>query len=230
MVHYMKGVKSMKKAARIRKMKVPQANEKYGDRLPPGQVLTERFPILHEGEVPVYDMTTWDLKVFGKVEQEITVSYEDILALPQKQVTCDIHCVTRWSRFDNTFEGVLMKDFMKELGIHPKSEYVMLHGDHDYTTNIHLHDLIQHNVLLAHSVDGEKLTAKHGFPLRLVVPHLYFWKSIKWIRGIEFIQEDAPGFWELNGFHNHADPFKEERFSGEDLDLPDDEWEKKEYD
>ncbi|MCA0170950.1 sulfite oxidase-like oxidoreductase [Bacillus sp. RAR_GA_16] len=220
----------MKKAARIRNMKVPQANEIYGDRLPPGQVLTERFPILHEGEVPVYDMTTWDLKVFGKLAQEITVDYEDLLALPQKQVTCDIHCVTRWSRFDNTFEGVLMKDFMKELGIHPESEYVMLHGDHDYTTNIHLHDLIQDNVLLAHSVDGEKLTAKHGYPLRLVVPHLYFWKSIKWIRGIEFISEDAPGFWEQNGFHNHADPFKEERFSGEDLGLPDDEWEKKEYD
>ncbi|PFG13729.1 LOW QUALITY PROTEIN: DMSO/TMAO reductase YedYZ molybdopterin-dependent catalytic subunit [Bacillus sp. es.036] len=219
----------MKKADRIRKMKVPKANEKYGERLPPGQVLTERFPILHEGDVPTYDMTTWDLKVFGNVASEVS-SYDALLALPQKKVTCDIHCVTRWSRFDNTFEGVLMKDFIKELDIIPESNHVMLHGDHNYTTNIHLTDLLDDNVILAHSIDGEKLTAKHGWPLRLVVPHLYFWKSIKWIRGIEFIEADSPGFWEQNGFHNYADPFKEERFSGEDLDIPEDEWEKKDFD
>lgn len=226
----MKGVKSMKKVDRIRKMKVPKANEKYGDRLPPGQVLTERFPILHEGDVPNYDMTAWDLKVFGKVASEVSLSYDELLALPQQKVTCDIHCVTRWSRFDNTFEGVLMKDFIKELDIKPESNHVMLHGDHNYTTNIHLTDLLEDNVILAHSIDGEKLTAKHGWPLRLVVPHLYFWKSIKWIRGIEFIEADSPGFWEQNGFHNHADPFKEERFSGEDLGIPEDEWEKKDFD
>ncbi len=223
-------MKNLKKADRIRKMKVPDASEKYGDRLPPGQVLTERFPILHEGDVPVYEMSTWNLSVFGEIDKEVIISYSDILALPQKKVKCDIHCVTRWSRFDNTFEGVLIKDFMNAYGIVPKTNYVMLHGDYNYSTNIHLTDLMRDDVILAHSVDGEKLTAKHGWPLRLVVPHLYFWKSIKWIRGIEFINEDKPGFWEQNGFHNHADPFKEERFSGEDLGLPEDEWEKKEFD
>ncbi|WP_347549752.1 sulfite oxidase-like oxidoreductase [Pseudalkalibacillus hwajinpoensis] len=220
----------MKKADRIRKMKVPDASEKYGDRLPPGQVLTERFPILHEGEVPQYDLSSWDLAIFGEVEKSSRLTYEKILALPQKQITCDIHCVTRWSRFDNTFEGVLFKDLIRELGIVPKSEHIMLHGDHDYTTNIHISDVMGDDVILAHSIDGKKLTEKHGWPLRLIVPHLYFWKSIKWIRGIEFIKEDKPGFWEQNGFHNHADPFVEERFSGEDLDLPEDEWEKKEFD
>ena len=220
----------MNKADRIKRMKVPAVDPKYANRLPKGQVLTERFPILHEGDVPQYDMSTWTLRVFGEVDQDITLSYEDLLKMPQTDVTCDVHCVTRWSRFDNTFTGVLFKDFLNEIGVQPLSDYVMLHGDYDYTTNLPLADLMRDDILLAHSFEGKPLTDKHGWPLRLVVPHLYFWKSVKWLRGFEFMNENQPGFWEQNGFHLRGDPFEEERFSGEDIPIPEDEWEKKEFD
>jgi len=220
----------MNKADRIKQMKVPAVDPSLAKRLPPGQVLTERFPILHEGEVPEYDMKTWTLRVFGEVDREVTLSYEDILAMSQKTVTRDIHCVTRWSRFDNAFTGVGFREFMQAIGVVPHGSYVMLHGDHDYTANLALSDLDRDDVLLAHSFEGEQLTNKHGWPLRLVVPHLYFWKSVKWLRGIEFISENKPGFWEQNGFHINGDPFHEERFSGEALPIPEDEWERKEFD
>lgn len=218
------------KAERIRKTKVPAVSPALAKRLPPGQVLTERFPILHEGDVPAYDLETWDLRVFGAVDKEVTLTYQQLLELPQSTVTCDIHCVTRWSRFDNQFTGVKFRDFLKGIGVTPKSKYVMLHADHDYTANIALADLDRDDVLLAHTFEGKPLTDKHGWPLRIVVPHLYFWKSVKWLRGFEFIDENSPGFWEQNGFHLNGDPFKEERFSGEDLPIPEDEWEKKDYD
>ncbi|KQL46694.1 oxidoreductase [Brevibacillus choshinensis] len=220
----------MDKAERIKRMKVPTIDPALALRLPPGQVLTERFPILHEGEVPVYDMAEWTLRVFGEVDREVTLTYEQFMDLPQTTVTCDIHCVTRWSRFDNAFTGVRFRDFMKAIGVTPQSSYVMLHGDQGYTTNLALSDLDRDDVILAHSIDGEPLTDKHGWPLRLVVPHLYFWKSVKWLRGFEFIDENKPGFWEQNGFHLNGDPFQEERFSGEALPIPEDEWEKKEFD
>lgn len=220
----------MNKADRIKKMKVPELNPSLGNRLPKGQVLTERFPILHEGEVPAYQIEQWDLRVFGKVDQEVTLSYKDILDMPQTTVIRDIHCVTRWSKFDTPFTGVLFKDFLESIKVSPKGKYVMLHGDYDYCANVSLEDLLGDDVLLAHSYNGKPLTDKHGWPLRLVLPKLYFWKSVKWIRGIEFMEENKPGFWEQNGFHINGDPFKEERFSGEDLPIPEDEWEKKEYD
>ncbi|HAQ06083.1 MAG TPA: sulfite oxidase-like oxidoreductase [Bacillus bacterium] len=220
----------MNKADRIKRTRVPAADPALEKRLPRGQALTERFPILHEGEVPAYDLEKWDLKVFGAVDQEVTVTYERLMKMPQTSVTVDIHCVTRWSRFDNTFTGVKFSDFLKELNVKPDSKYVMLHADPDYTANLKLSDLDREDVLLAHSFEGKPLTEKHGWPLRLVVPHLYFWKSVKWIRGIEFIDENKPGFWEQNGFHINGDPFKEERFSGEDLPIPEDEWERKDFD
>ncbi|MCK0472007.1 sulfite oxidase-like oxidoreductase [Halalkalibacter sp. APA_J-10(15)] len=220
----------MKKADRIKRMKTPKNRDSFNGRLPEGQVLTEKFPILHEGDVPTYDLDEWSLKVTGNVNKEVTLTYKDIMNMPQTDITVDIHCVTRWSRFDNAFTGVRFKDFLKEIGVEPKSNYVMLHGDNDYTSNIELKDLMGDDILLAHSFDGKPLTDKHGWPLRLVVPHLYFWKSVKWLRGFEFIDENEPGFWEENGFHLRGDPFKEERFSGEDLDIPEDEWEKKEFD
>ena len=221
---------STDKAERLKKTKVPAVDRALAKRLPPGQVLTERFPILHEGDVPVYDLGSWNLRVFGEVNEEVTVTYQQLLDMPQSTVTCDIHCVTRWSRFDNQFAGVKFRDFLKELGIVPKGKYVMIHADQDYTANMALSDLDRDDVLLAHSFEGKPLTDKHGWPLRLVVPHLYFWKSVKWIRGIEFLDENSPGFWEQNGFHLNGDPFKDERFSGEDLPIPEDEWERKDYD
>jgi DMSO/TMAO reductase YedYZ molybdopterin-dependent catalytic subunit len=220
----------MNKAERIKRMRVPTVDPALARRLPPGQVLTERFPILHEGEVPVYDLETWTLRVFGEVDRDVTLSYADIMAMPQTTITCDIHCVTRWSRFDNRFTGVRFRDFLAAAGVTPQGRYVMLHGDYGYTANVALTDLDRDDVLLAHSFDGAPLTDKHGWPLRLIVPQLYFWKSVKWLRGIEFMNENKPGFWEQNGFHLNGDPFREERFSGEALPIPEDEWEKKEFD
>jgi DMSO/TMAO reductase YedYZ molybdopterin-dependent catalytic subunit len=218
------------KADRIKQMKRPEVDQALADRLPPGQISTERFPILHEGEVPVYTMEQWDLQVFGEVAENLTFSYEQLMSLPKTKVICDIHCVTRWSKLDTTWEGILFRDFYERLNVKPEAKYVMLHADSDYETNVPLADLMGDQILLATHYDRKPLTNKHGWPLRLLVPHLYFWKSAKWIRGIEFMKEDRPGFWEQNGFHIYADPFEEQRFSGEDLQIPDDEWVKKEFD
>lgn len=220
------------KAERIKNMKLPSVitDPALDHRLPPGQVWTERFPILHEGEVPEYDMSVWTLRVFGEVEEEKVFTYEELMKLPQRTMKVDIHCVTRWSKPDTTWEGVLFRDVLELLKVKPAAKHVMIHADHDYETNVPLEDLLGDQILLAHSYDGKPLTPKHGWPLRLVVPHLYFWKSAKWIRGFELMQEDRPGFWERNGFHNVAEPFREERFSGEPLPLPEDEWVGKDYD
>ncbi|CAM3516289.1 sulfite oxidase-like oxidoreductase [Paenibacillus lupini] len=221
-----------KKAERLKKAPALKANvaPELAHRVPPGQTTTDRFPILHEGDVPEYDMSQWTLRVFGEVEEEKTFTYEQIMALPQIKQRNDIHCVTRWSKLDTEWEGVRFTDLLSLIGVKADAKYVMIHADQDYETNLPLEDLMHENILLAHSFDGEPLTAKHGWPLRLLVPHLYFWKSAKWIRGIEFMKEDRPGFWERNGFHNYADPFREQRFSGEDLGLPEDEWYHKDFD
>ncbi|MBO8163486.1 MAG: sulfite oxidase-like oxidoreductase [Brevibacillus sp.] len=211
-------------------MKVPAVDPALAHRLPPGQVLTERFPILHEGEEPVYDLNTWTLRVFGEVEEEKIFTYDQIMALPQTKMVCDIHCVTRWSKFDTEWEGVRFADLLHTLKVKPTARYVMIYGDYDYEANLPLADLMRDDVMLAHAYAGKPLTEKHGWPLRLIVPHRYFWKSVKWVRGIQFMTEDRPGFWERNGFHNEADPFLEQRFSGEELPIPEDEWMKKEFD
>lgn len=222
-----------KKAERLKKTKAPLAVNvppELAHRVPPGQTVTDRFPILHEGDVPEYDLATWSIKVFGEVERELSFSFDELMSMPQTDITCDIHCVTRWSKLDTHWTGIKFSDLFPKLGVKPEAKYVMVHGDNDYTTNIPLEDLLRDNILLAHAYEGEPLTAKHGGPMRLIVPHLYFWKSCKWITGFEFMQEDAPGFWEQNGFHNYAEPFAEQRFSGEGFDLPEDEWHGKEYD
>jgi DMSO/TMAO reductase YedYZ molybdopterin-dependent catalytic subunit len=198
------------KAERIKRMQIPAVDvpQELADRIPPGQVVTDRFPILHEGEVPKYDMADWSLRVFGQVAEEKTFSYDDLLALPRTQIQCDIHCVTRWSKLDTVWEGVRFRDFLQYLDVKPEGKYVMIHADNDYETNVPLADLMGDDILLAMTFDGKPLTLKHGWPLRLVIPRLYFWKSAKWIRGIEFMAEDREGFWERNGFHNVADPFE----------------------
>lgn len=221
------------KAERLKKVKaVKQAvvAPEIAHRVPPGQTVTERFPILHEGDVPEYDLSTWSLRIFGEVEEERTFSFDDLLALPQTTQVNDIHCVTRWSKLDTEWEGVRFIDLLPLLGVKPEAKYVMIHADEDYDTNLPLEDMMREDVLLAHRFDGEPLTDKHGWPMRLLVPHLYFWKSAKWIRGIEFMKEDRPGFWERNGFHNYADPFLEQRFTSEEDEMPEDEWMKKEFD
>ncbi|MBO7742822.1 sulfite oxidase-like oxidoreductase [Paenibacillus sp. MWE-103] len=219
------------KAERLQRAKPPVAESppELAHRLPPGQIWTERFPILHEGEVPNYDMAAWSFRLFGEVGEELVLSYEDLMALPQTEIQVDIHCVTRWSKADTTWKGVRVRDLLERLNVDPEALHVMVHADPDYETNLPLRDLLGDQVLLAHTYDGRPLTAKHGGPLRLVVPHLYFWKSAKWVRGFEFMKRDRPGFWERNGFHNVAEPFREQRFS-EDGHMPEDEWKNFEFD
>ncbi|NBD27732.1 sulfite oxidase-like oxidoreductase [Paenibacillus glycinis] len=221
-----------KKAERLQQVKPPTAESipELAHRLPPGQLWTDRFPILHEGEVPQYDMAKWNLRLFGEVGSELLLSFEELMALPQTEIQVDIHCVTRWSKADTVWKGVLVRDLFKHLKIDPTAAYVMVHADPDYETNLPLADLLGDQAMVAHSYDGKPLTAKHGGPLRLVVPHLYFWKSAKWVRGFEFMKEDRHGFWERNGFHNVAEPFREQRFSDDDSHMPEDEWKNFDFD
>jgi DMSO/TMAO reductase YedYZ molybdopterin-dependent catalytic subunit len=218
------------KADRLRKSRSPKADPALGKRLPPGQVLTERFPILHEGEIPKYDLANWSLRLFGTLAQPIELRYADLLTLPQRQVRCDIHCVTRWSKFDTEWSGVHLQDLLQALDIQPTSAFVMAHADPDYQTNLRLDDLLHSDSLLATYYAGQPLSAQHGWPLRLVVAGRYFWKSAKWLRGLEFVDQEQPGFWEQNGFHLHADPFAEQRFSGDELDIAEDAWLEKAFD
>jgi DMSO/TMAO reductase YedYZ molybdopterin-dependent catalytic subunit len=187
-----------------------------GPRLPPGQVLTAKWPVLTYGETPRVDLRTWTFRCFGRVEEDVAWSWEELTELPQVEVKSDVHCVTRWSRFDNVWKGVPLREVLARVNVRPEAVAVMVHAEQGYTTNIRVADLRADDVLLALQHDGAPLAAEHGGPCRLVVPHLYFWKSAKWIRGFEFLELDAPGFWEVNGYHLHADPWKEERYSDQE--------------
>jgi DMSO/TMAO reductase YedYZ molybdopterin-dependent catalytic subunit len=182
-------------------------------RLPPGQVVTEKWPVLHHGSVPSVDLARWDLVVDGLVERPQKWTWEEFQKLPRYRVHSDIHCVTRWSRYDNSWEGVSLREVMALAAPKPEGRFAILHAEAGFTTNLPLSELIQDDVLLADRHDGQPLTPEHGWPLRLVVPRRYFWKSAKWIRRIEVVARDEPGFWERNGYHNEADPWREERFS-----------------
>ncbi len=181
-------------------------------RLPPGQSLTQKFPVLHYGPVPPFDEARWDLRVFGEVENEMRWTWQEFQALPTVQITTDIHCVTGWSKFDTTWEGPRFRDFIQLFGVKPTARYVIAHCEYGFTTNLPLEEMLGDEVLLAWKYDGKLLEPDHGFPLRLLAPKLYFWKSAKWLRGLEFSAEDVPGFWERAGYHNHGDPWKEERY------------------
>ena len=181
-------------------------------RLPPGQYLTEKWPVLHAGTVPQTDLATWDLRVFGALESPITLSWEEFTALPAREIRTDIHCVTRWSRFDTSFKGVHWSELARLVSPKPSARYVLAHAEQDYTANVPLKALEADDALLAYEADGAPLTPEHGWPLRLVVPSRYFWKSAKWLRGIELLDHDQPGFWERLGYHNDADFWTEERY------------------
>jgi len=185
------------------------------DRLPPGQYLTKGWPVLNYGDVPRTRLTGWTFRVWGLVEQPREWSYEQFLALAETRVECDIHCVTRWSKYDNVFEGVPFRTVAALVQPKAEAQYVMVHAENGFTANLPLADLMPDTVLFAHKHNGRDLEPDHGWPLRLVVPHLYFWKSAKWVRGLEFLAEDAPGFWEGYGYHMRGDPWKEERYWGD---------------
>jgi len=188
------------------------------DRLPRGQVLTRKWPVLTYGETPRLDLTSWTFRCFGLVQEPVTWTWKEFLELPRVEVTSDVHCVTRWSRFDNRWGGVAVSEILRRARVLPQANAVMVHADPDYTTNILLTDLVSEDALLAYQHDGAPLPVDHGGPCRLVVPRLYFWKSAKWVRGFEFLDHNAPGFWEQNGYHLRADPWKEERFAAQETD------------
>ena len=182
-----------------------------GDRVPPGQFLSNKFPVLTYGSTPKVDLDTWKFRVFGLVEQEVELNWDQFTKLPWTTVTADFHCVTQWSSLDNTWEGVTFPELMALAQPKPEAKFVMAHCFGGYTTNLPL-EVAMEEGLLAHKQDGEPLGEGHGWPLRLIMPSRYGWKSAKWLNGIELIAEDAPGFWEQRGYNNNADPWKEERF------------------
>lgn len=202
-----------------------EAKADAAGRLPPGQSLTQKFPILHYGPIPPFDPATWDFKVFGMVEEEVAWDWETFSQLPRTQVTLDVHCVTRWSKFDTLWEGVSVRTLVEEGFVKPRADarYVVQHCEYGYTTNLPIELMKQDNFLLATHYNGEPLTPEHGYPLRGVVGSFpdrseketaYFWKGGKWLRALEFRADDQPGFWEKAGYHNEGDPWKEERFAG----------------
>jgi len=184
------------------------------ERVPPGQVVTTKWPVLHYGNVPHVDTRAWTFDVSGLVERPFSLSYDELLALPRKTVQCDIHCVTRWSRLDNTFEGVAVQLLLERAGVKPEAQYCLVSAEQGFTTNLPLADLDRPDNLVALKWGGEWLAPEHGWPARLLVPHLYFWKSAKWLRGFTLLDGDVPGFWEQNGYHMRGDPWQEERYGG----------------
>jgi len=193
-----------------------QVDPALAGRVPPGQTLTAKWPVLTYGLTPRFDPARWTFRCFGLVEHAVTWTWPEFLKLPRATVTSDIHCVTRWSKLDNVWEGVPIREIVGRAKPRPEATFVMQHADPDYTTNIALADLVQDDVLLAIKHNGRDLEPDHGGPMRLVVPKLYFWKSAKWLRGFEFLDVNPPGFWEQNGYHMHADPWTEERYSDQE--------------
>jgi DMSO/TMAO reductase YedYZ molybdopterin-dependent catalytic subunit len=194
-----------------------------GGRLPPGQSLTQKFPVLHYGPVPRFNPATWNLKIWGEVENEIMWTWDQVQRLPRIQMIMDIHCVTRWSKFDTLWEGISVRTLIDQgtIKIKPGARHVIQHAEYGFTVNLPLEVVLADNFLLATHFDGQPLTPDHGYPLRGIIGHIpgrdelktpYFWKGAKWLRGLEFSVEDKPGFWEQAGYHNEADVWKEERF------------------
>ena len=191
-----------------------EADPAIVERIPPGQYRTEKFPVLHYGSVPRTDLATWDFKVHGEVDAPFTLTWDQFKGLPRKSVATDIHCVTRWTKLDTAWGGVPIGEILRLAQVRPSASHVLAHCEQGYTANLPLTVLDDDDdVLLADTFDGLPLEPEHGYPLRLLVPKRYFWKSAKWIRGLEFLDHDILGFWERYGYNNDADPWKEERYS-----------------
>jgi len=195
-------------------IKSPDTEKK--NRIPPGQRRTEDFPVLHHGEVPIIDINKWAFAITGLVENQRNLSFQEFMALPQVKVISDIHCVTGWSKLDNFWEGVSAKTIRDLVIIQPEAKFVLVHSVGGFTTNLSFEDFFNDDVLFATKHNAEPLTPEHGYPVRLVVPRLYFWKSAKWVTGVEFMKKDKRGFWESAGYHNHGDPWEEERYSSQE--------------
>ena len=184
------------------------------DRIPPGQHLANGFPVLTYGQTPTVDPKDWQLTIRGAIEGDaVTLSYDDLLALPQETFTADFHCVTRWSKLDVCWTGVKLSDLLKDITISPTAQHVMQSCYGGYTTNLPLEDFVREGNYLVHTLDGEPIPKEHGGPVRSLVPHLYAWKSAKWISGIEILDQEQLGYWEQNGYHRRGDPWQQERYS-----------------
>lgn len=181
--------------------------------LPPGQIVTTKFPVMQEGSTPKVDVDDWDFRLTGLVREEIRLTWPDLLALPTYKFRCDVHCVTTWSRRENLWEGVAVHTLLSMVDIAPEAQYALVNSENEYSASLRVDDLLREGVMLAYRHDGQLLSPEHGFPVRLVVPHLYFWKSVKWVRGIEFLDEQKRGFWEQRGYHLYGDPWLEQRYS-----------------
>ncbi len=186
---------------------------RYGERVPAGQRVTDGWPVLAYGSTPRIDVKEWQFVVAGAVEEEVSFTWDEFNALPQVTLESDIHCVTGWSKLDNEWRGVSFLELMQRIQPKPEAQHVMVHSYGGYTTNVPLADLTQDGVLFANTHNGQPLAPEHGGPLRMVIPHLYFWKSAKWVRGLLFMADEQPGFWEQYGYHIRGDPWKEERYS-----------------
>jgi DMSO/TMAO reductase YedYZ molybdopterin-dependent catalytic subunit len=208
---------------RVIRRKQDEERLRQEGRLPPGQSLTQKFPVLHYGPVPRFNPATWDFRVWGQVEDEVHWTWDEFNQLPRTQVKMDIHCVTRWSKFDTVWEGVSVQTLVQQglLKLLPSAQFVLQHADYGFTVNLPLEVILQDNFLLATHLNGEPISPDHGYPLRGVIGYIpgrddlktaYFWKGAKWLRGLEFLTQDRLGFWEQAGYHNQADVWKEERF------------------
>lgn len=182
-------------------------------KLPPGQKETSKFPVLHAGSVPKIELEKWRFKTFGLVDNPLNLSYAEMTALPGSKIVCDIHCVTRWSKLNTHWEGIPVKTILDMTKPKPAAFYALIHAENDFTTNLPLELLYEKDSIFAFKYEGKPLTEEHGWPMRLIVPQRYFWKSAKWVTGIELTESDAPGFWEKHGYHMEGDPWKEERYS-----------------
>jgi len=191
----------------------PRYPEEVAKRVPPGQRLVKGWPVLHFGPIPSFDEAEWDFRVFGLVENPYTLTYAELKALPNAKVPADMHCVTGWTTIDNEWEGVSLRTLVEKARPLPEARWVIAHCEYGYTSNLSLQAMMDHDVLVAWANRGEPLAPEHGFPLRLVVPKRYAWKSAKWLRGLEFTAHNERGFWEVRGYHTHADPWVEERYS-----------------
>jgi DMSO/TMAO reductase YedYZ molybdopterin-dependent catalytic subunit len=203
--------------ARQRTVRKPVVEPPDGKPLPPGQHPARRWPVLHQGEVPLFDPTTWDFRVFGLVRQELRLDWEAFQDLPRIEQEGDLHCVTRWTVLDTRWSGVLARTLLDLAAPLPEARFAIMHGEAGYTANVPLPALLDPSAILASGANGEPLEPTHGSPLRSVLPALYAWKSVKWLRAIELAAEDRPGFWECFGYSNQADPWKEQRFAEDDL-------------
>jgi DMSO/TMAO reductase YedYZ molybdopterin-dependent catalytic subunit len=195
-----------------REMKIEGVNSFGKEKLPPGQTPTDKFPVLTYGETPIISTKDWRFKVWGLVEEELTWTLEEFMRLPQTTINADFHCVTHWSRFGDDWTGVLFKNLIKFISVKPEAKHVMQHAYGGYTTNLSLDVMVEEDVLFAHTFNGQPLPHEHGGPMRVFTPRRYAWKGAKWVNGLEFLAEDKPGFWEVNGYSNSADPWKEERY------------------